>query len=60
MPGPAVRVDGRIGGLCQSLVRLSPLLDRCGAVDRRADQRVTEHHPRSEVHQAPSLGSLGR
>ncbi len=56
VPGPAVRIGLRIGDLRQSAVRVQPLLSRRRPVDRRADQRMPEPHPGTELSQA-RLGS---
>ena len=52
VPGPPVRIGGRVGGLGQRAVQLLPRLDRCRPVGRRAHQRMPEPHPGAELGQS--------
>ena len=58
MPRAAVRVDLRIGRLRQGEVHRLALLRRGRSVDRRAHERVTEHHPLAD--RPAALSRLGR
>jgi len=64
VPGTAIRVRLRIGGLRQGAVHQLPVAERGGLVGRRANQRMLEPHPGTELEQ-PGLrrrrgGGLGR
>jgi hypothetical protein len=56
VPGTAVGIEPRIGGLGQGAVRLLPLSSRPEPVGRRPGQRMPEPHPGAEFGQA----DLGR
>jgi hypothetical protein len=45
MPGPAIGIGSRIGGLGESTVGDAPVASRRRLVDGRADQRVAENDP---------------
>ena len=56
VPGTAVRIDLRVGGVGQRAMRGVPVLRRGRAIDGRADQRVTKGHPRADREQAVGVG----
>ena len=56
MPGPAIGIGSRIGGLGQSTVGQATVADWCRLIDRRPDQRVAENDPRPNGQQPVGLG----
>src|SRR5712691_310567 len=47
VPGAAIGVDVWVGRFGERAVDLAPLLKSGGAIDRRPNQRMTEHHSRT-------------
>ena len=56
VPGAAVGIKGRIGGLGQGAMHLLALLQRRRPVGRRPHQRMPKTHPGADLQQA----GLGR
>jgi len=58
VPGAAIRVDGWIGRFGDRAVGLAPRIGPGCPVDRRADQRMPEHHSGTERDQAIRFDGL--
>jgi hypothetical protein len=55
VPGASIRIGHGIGDLGQRAVRATPFFRRGGVIDHRAQKRMPESHPRTELDEAGRL-----